>query len=99
MGNYRDLDNGKPVDSTGTTQSPMLSFTSVDDFAPQLAQNCVVAHCFAQYLLDDTFEVSAGAARPFTEEETNHVANAFADSNFSIRELVKAIVGTPSFLR
>jgi hypothetical protein len=35
----------------------------------------------------------------FTPEEANHVANAFANSNFSIRELVKAIVRTPSFLR
>jgi hypothetical protein len=99
LGNYSDLDNGKAVDSSGTIRSPMMSFMGFDDFAPQLAQNCVVAHCITQALLDDSFEVSAPANRPFTEQETNHVANAFANSNFSIRALVEAIVATPSFLR
>jgi hypothetical protein len=99
LGNYRDLDNGKAVDSSGTIQSPMLSFASFDDLAPQLAQSCQVAHCFTQALLDEIFEVPAAGTRPYSEDETNHVANAFANSNFSIRELVKAVVGTPSLFR
>jgi hypothetical protein len=99
MGNYRDLDNGKAVDSSGTIASSMMSFASIDDLAPRLAQSCEVAHCFVQSLLDEAFEVSTSGARPYTEEETNHVANAFANSNFSIRALVEAVVATPSFLR
>jgi len=101
MGNYRDLDNGSPVDSSGSLQSPlpMLKFTSIDDLAPQLAVSCPVAQCFAKLVMTDAFAVPPGSMNPFTAEEANHVANAFANSNFSIRELVKAIVGTPSFLR
>ena len=102
MGSYRDLDNGKPVDSSGTLLNPpMLTFTSYDDLAPRLATSCPVAQCFATSVMDDAFRAFAfGRSGPyFTLEEGNHVANAFADSNFSIRELVKAIVGTPSFLR
>jgi hypothetical protein len=102
VGNYRDLDNGQPVDSAGTTHglTPMLTFTSIDDLAPQLAMSCPVAQCFAKAVMSDAFAVSPTSTNlPFSAEEANHVANAFANSNFSIRELVKAIVGTPSFLR
>jgi hypothetical protein len=102
MGNYRDLDTGKPVDSSGTLGAPfpMLNFTSIDDLAPQLAVSCPVAQCFAKLVMTDAFAAAApGSMNPFTAEEANHVANEFANSNFSIRELVKAIVGTPSFLR
>jgi hypothetical protein len=100
QGSYRDLDNGKPVDSSGTLLTPPLSFTSYDDLAPQLAVSCPVAQCFAKLVMTNAFAVSPTSANlPFTDEEVNHVANAFANSNFSIRALVRAIVGTPSFLQ
>jgi Protein of unknown function (DUF1588) len=97
MGAFRNLDNGAPVDSSGTIQSLMLSFDSIDDLAPKLATSCAVAQCFAKAVMSDASTVSL--TNPFSEEEINHVANVFADSNFSIRELVKAIVATPSFMR
>ncbi len=102
MGNYRDLDNGKPVDSSGVIDSYllMLAFTSINDLAPALAVACPIAQCFAKVVMSDAFGVPLMSTNaPFTAEEANHVANAFANSNFSIRELVKAIVATPSFLR
>jgi hypothetical protein len=102
MGSYRDLDNGKPVDSSGILYgSPaMLAFTSIDDLAPRLAVACPVAQCFAKIVMNDAFGFHPTSTNvPFTAEEANHVANAFANSNFSIRELVMAIVATPSFLR
>jgi len=100
MGNYRDVDNGQPVDSSGTLkQSTMTSFTSYDDLAPKLATSCDVAQCFSRSLMNDAFGVPSGSMPPFTDAELNHVANVFADSNFSIRALVTAIVGAPSFLR
>jgi hypothetical protein len=123
LGNYRGLDNGSPVDSSGTTDTchqreggpcivgvplPVLAFTSILDLAPQLAVSCPVAQCFARLAMSDAFSVPLAISRansnpspnlPFTQEEVNHVANAFADANFSIRALVKAIVGSPSFLR
>jgi len=97
MGNYRDLDNGKPVDSSGTlVNPPMLTFASFDDLAPNLGVSCAVAQCFAKLVMSDAYGVSLAS---ITAEEANHVANAFANSDFSIRELVRAIVGTPSFLQ
>jgi hypothetical protein len=103
MGNYRDLDNGKPVDSSGTLfpmDRPMLTFTSIDDLAPQLAVSRMVAQCFVQAVMSDAYGTSPSSTNlPFTPEEADLVAGAFANSNFSIRELVKAIVETPSFLR
>ena len=100
MGSYRDLDNGKAVDSSGTIDSLMLGFTSYDDLAPKLATSCTVAQCFSKFLMADAYGTAATSMPlPFTEEELNHVANAFADSDFSVRALVKAIVQTPSFLR
>ena len=103
-GNYSDLDNGKAINAAGTMISTdrtlQLAFTSIDDLAPQLATSCDVARCFARKVMTDAYSVSPGMmAVPLTESEVNHVANAFANSGFSIRELVKAVVRTPSFLR
>jgi hypothetical protein len=110
MGNYRDLDNGQAVNSSGTLKGNSLrglTFTSINDLAPQLAVSCPVAQCFALLVMSDAFGVpltgpfafQSQSNLPFTPAEVNHVANAFADSNFSIRALVKAIVGTRSFLQ
>jgi hypothetical protein len=100
MGNYQDLDNGKPVDSSGTLFPSTLTFTSIDDLAPQLAVSRTVAQCFVQAVMSHAFGTSPSSTNlPFTPEEADLVAVAFANSNFSIRELVKAIVETPSFLR
>ncbi len=95
LGNYRELDAGQVVNSAASIASPPLSFDDFEALAPQLAESCVVAQCFAQQLMAD----SNGEKLAFTEAETNHVANAFASSGFSIRELVKAVVTTPTFLR
>ncbi len=95
LGNYRELDSGQAVNSAAVIATPPFSFDDFDALAPQLAESCAVARCFAQQLLAD----SNAEKLAFTEPETNHVANAFANSGFSIRELVKAIVTTPTFLR
>jgi len=102
-GAYRDMDNGKPVDSTGTLLPPLpgLTFTSIDDLAPQMATSCVVALCFTNSMMGDAFAAASdmSADLGFTKQEAVQVATAFASSNFSIRALMKAIVTTPSFLR
>jgi hypothetical protein len=101
-GDFRELDNGQPVDSSGTLVTPaqeMLTFTGIDDLAPQLAQSCEVAQCFTRSLLNHAFNVTDSANLPYSEAELNHVSNRFAEANFSLRELIAAIVETPSFLR
>ncbi len=102
LGNYREMDNGQAVDSAGTVTlpTPMLTFTSIDDLAPQLATSCLVARCFSRSVMIDAYAVPpATATLPFNDQEVDQVATAFANSNFAIRELVKAIVSSPSFLR
>jgi hypothetical protein len=94
LGTYRDQDGGEAVDSTGTIMPLMLSFDAFDALAPQLADSCEVAQCFARTLAND----ATATPLPFGSAEQNHIANVFADSGFSIRELVKAIVTSPSFL-
>jgi hypothetical protein len=42
---------------------------------------------------------SWGGMPPYSGDELDYVATRFADSNFSVRALVKAIVESPTFLR
>jgi hypothetical protein len=91
LGRYRDLDNGKPVDSSGTYNQANLSFASIDDLAPRLATSCDVALCFTETMLAHAFQIESGNLKP---EEIARVANAFADGGFSIRTLVRTIVTT-----
>jgi hypothetical protein len=95
LGQYRDQDAGQPVDSSGATVMPDYSFSDYDTLASQLAQSCQVAQCFSSALTGHATAVEFS----LTDAELNHVANVFADSGFSIRELVKAIVSSPGFLR
>jgi hypothetical protein len=99
MGSYREQDNGEAVDAAATIMPAMLSFDDFDALAPQLAQSCDVAQCFAKAVMTDAYGPESTTAPTFTEQESNHVANVFADSGFSIRALVRAVVTTPSFLR
>ncbi|HEY3668051.1 MAG TPA: DUF1588 domain-containing protein, partial [Polyangiaceae bacterium] len=97
MGNYREKDAGEVVDSANSISQPMqLSFDSIEDLAPVLATSCPVAQCFAQAVMTDASTVNKLTP---TDADVNRAANAFADSAFSIRELVKAVVTTPSFMR
>jgi hypothetical protein len=105
MGNYRDVDNGKPVDSSGIIDNWGVSgiaptkFQSIDDLAFQLSDSCGVARCFAAAMFNHALNVSPGAPVPYSEEELDYVANRFADSDRDIRTLVGAIVESPTFLR
>jgi hypothetical protein len=99
-GDYRELDNGHPVDAAGTLWDPPVSFSDFSELAPQLASSCTVGHCFTRLVASDAFGAplsSLGA--PLSEQELNRAALKFAESGFSIRVLVDSIVRSPSFLR
>jgi hypothetical protein len=75
-------------------------FGGVDDLAPHLATSCEVARCFAETLLADALQIDLQSAqKPYSNEEVDRIADAFADRSFSVRALVRAIVTTPSFGR
>jgi hypothetical protein len=100
LGEYRELDNGQPVDASATLNAPPYSFESYQDLAPQLASSCEVARCFTQLLSTQALSgrLQSGVP-PLSEPEINRVARAFVASDFSIRTLVDGIVRSPSFLR
>jgi hypothetical protein len=101
---YRDLDNGVPVDASDEFTFPggdSFKFTSINDLAPQLAVSCEVARCVASSLLWIAIEPDhmSNADPPFGDTDVIPIANAFADSGFSIRALVRSIVEAPAFQR
>jgi hypothetical protein len=103
-GGYQVLDNGLPVDASDefTTQGGQsLKFSSIDDLAPQLAQSCEVAKTVAGSLLRLAidFDGTLNNDHPYDEADRIAVANAFADSGFSIRTVVRSVVESPSFQR
>jgi hypothetical protein len=78
-----------------------FKFSSIDDLAPQLAESCEVARCISRSLLREAIapDLPWNADPPFTDDDVLPIANAFADSGFSIRALVRSIVESPVFLR
>jgi hypothetical protein len=94
MGVYRELDNGQPVDSSGSY--PWGDFTSVFDLAPQLGRSVEVAACFARKLQGHA--VWNGFVIDGQDGEIGRIASAFIGSEYSIRVLIRAIVESPSFL-
>jgi len=102
-GNYRDLDNGLPVDASDAfvRGSWSFKFSSIDDLALQLAESCEVARCISRSLLREAIvpDLPANADAPLTDDDVTPIAKAFADSGFSMRTLVRSIVESPAFLR
>jgi len=100
MGDYRELDNGKAVDASGTLTNPPISFQDYADLAPQLASSCEAAHCFSTLLGRDALGAPLFAdLGDLSEADVNRIARDFVASGYSIRALVDAIVGSPSFRR
>jgi len=104
QGAYRDLDNGRAVDSSDVFEAPggsSLKFASIEDLAPQLVQSCEVAHCIAQSLLSEAIapDLPAGGQPSFTDDDVAPIAEAFVNSGLSLRALVRSIVSSPAFLR
>jgi len=101
-GMYRDVDDGLPVDSSGSYITPQginLNFSSIADLAPALA-SCEVARCWSMRLFDNARQ-RAGVT-PVELGETpdlNRVVNRMSGANFSLRTLIRAIVESPAFLR
>jgi hypothetical protein len=106
-GTYRTVDAGAPVDSSGVFQIPLdggrLSFTSIEDLAPQLVATCDASNGFADaHLLQAMQTVGLGDVN-FTLSQANaedqaRVRQAFGTEK-SYRSLLQAIAQTEAFLR
>jgi hypothetical protein len=100
LGAYRELDNGLPIDSSGSYLSEggdEFVFSSITDLAPQLGGSCDVARCLSRRLFEDAL-LSASVPGELTEQAVSRVLARFAERDFELRALIRAIVESPEFL-
>jgi hypothetical protein len=103
-GMFKELDNGSPIDSSGTMSftSPgaaeLLTFADVNELGEELAGQCGVSWCLTQALLAHA-ETSAklpvaGSTDP---QAVAQIANASASGK--LRDLIRNVVESDTFLR
>jgi hypothetical protein len=105
MGEFRTIDAGKPVDSSGEIRLGHLSyeevfqFADVEDLAKQLADSCFVGQCFAQQVWTDAVERAREKPAPVAPRsgEIETILVRFAADRYSIDALISAVVTSPSF--
>jgi len=110
QGVYSDLDNGLPIDSTGSIElnAGTMSFDGANDLGKKLAAQCEVAQCMARQLLADAQTSAALPAFPEKPDgNTNQleidqieaIAAAFSASKGDLRTLIREIVQSDAFLK
>jgi len=106
-GNYRELDAGKPVDSSGTYGSSFggeqFSFQSMEDLGPELAQSCQARVAFADVnftraLLDAGLLLEGEDITLANQEDLARVRQTFVHQP-DYPTLIRAIAQTNAFLR
>jgi Protein of unknown function (DUF1588)/Protein of unknown function (DUF1585) len=99
IGRYRTMDNGQPVDSTGTFTTPggaTMTFNNAVDFAKQLAQSSEAQVCidrqWTRYMLG-RFETPA-------EQGSLELAlnTAGKTPGFSLRDMLTTLLSSKAFL-
>lgn len=107
QGAYSDLDNGLPIDSSGSIQlnAGTISFDGANDLGKKLAAQCEVAQCLAKQLLTDA-QNRAGLPPPTNPDsdpdqvdQVQPIAAAFAGANGDLRTLIREVVQSDAFLR
>jgi len=98
LGELRDTDNGKPVDTSGQYQfaDGLKSFNGAPELMQLLAASPQVHACFAEHLM----QFSLG--RELVEDDRtllNQLETSSLSSRTSTKELLLAIVAAPSFSR
>ena len=92
LGRWRDLDNGQTIDASGHFQD--ASFTGAPDMMSQLAGRVEVQRCLSRKWLRFAY---GGARVLSTPELAAEIEAAFAQVDYSITELMIAIVTHPRF--
>lgn len=102
-GAYRELDNGFPVDTSGSfffEPYGEISFVDNADLLFQVAPLCEVGSCFSSAFLDYAVEQGyAGDAPEISPIERQYVLAALASEYHRLRPMVLAVVTTPTFLK
>jgi hypothetical protein len=98
IGQFRTLDRGKKIDTTGTLPLPGRPDLKFDDFVglvDQLAKLPEPYRCFSGRYLE---YATGRAATQISECEREPLAKLFADTGYQIDKLVLAVVTSPGFL-
>ena len=98
LGQLRDTDNGKPVDTSGAYQfsDGLESFRGAPELMQLLATNPQVHACFAEHLMQFTL------GRDLVEDDralVDELDRSSLRTGTSTKELLLAIVAAPSFSR
>jgi hypothetical protein len=103
-GMYNLLDNGSPIDSSGTVLAPatgspgILRFSDVNELGKELAQQCGVSLCLTQSLLANA-EATAKLPVPGSGDPPTIAQIANASQSGKLRDLIRSIVESDTFLR
>jgi hypothetical protein len=101
LGEYRTTENGLPIDSSGTWYGPAanLTFSSMDDLAPQLLAQCETQACFARHLLEYALDAAYEGNSPgVSNVDLNNVVHHFVESDLALAPLLQAIATSSGFL-
>jgi hypothetical protein len=96
MGQWRDDENGLPIDATGELVGSDMAgpFNGAIELAQKLAQSTDVANCIA----DTWFRFAQGRSESPDDEATLTALKAsFAASEYRLRDLVVALTQTSAF--
>jgi hypothetical protein len=102
-GMFNTLDNGLPIDSSGTlpvadTGGANVTFADVNDMGGKLAKQCGAPQCLTQQLLADA-ETSAKLPVPGSTDSQVVAEIAYASGSGKLRDLIRNIVESDTFLR
>jgi hypothetical protein len=97
-GEPRAVDNGLPIDTSGSFSAggSQFTFAGIDDLAPQLATSCDVARCFVRSFTTDASAAVGVGILP--DDEADYVLHEYLSHGQSLNALVLAFVQTPTFL-
>ena len=102
-GMFNELDNGSPIDSSGTlplsiTGGANITFADVNELGQELAKQCGVSVCLTQQLLAEA-ETRAKLPVPGSDDPQVVAQIAYATASGTLRDLIRNIVESDTFLR
>ena len=94
VGKFRDQERAKPIDASGSYQDlegKLVAFNGVRELAEFLANSQETHRCFVEQLFHNVAKQPVAAYGP---DAMNQLQKSFAESDFSVQELLVAIATT-----
>ncbi len=97
LGRFRTMDNGAPVDTTGTFEigSESLDYTDAASFGQLLAETPRAQECYAQRWVEFTYDRSVAAE---DRCDIQRLGDRLSEDGYSVRDLLADLVTTDTFL-